>query len=128
VEAEAAGNIAGMQTMRWCEKRKYKRVAVALELNCRKVGSADQKLYSGRTVNVSPGGVYFQTTGAVFEAGDTVRIELSVPPTVGELEFGGRVCALGRVLRKEPAAGPRGASGADWGLALEFCQSPRVSE
>ncbi|MHC4344992.1 MAG: PilZ domain-containing protein [Planctomycetota bacterium] len=122
------GNDARMQAMRWCEKRQYKRVAVELELSCRKVGSPDEKAHSGRTVNVSPGGVYFHTGGQVFSAGDMLRVELSVPPNVGQLEFGGRVCALGRILRKEPAGGGGNASRGEWGLALEFCQSPRVSE
>jgi hypothetical protein len=127
VEAEAVGDFARTQTMRWCEKRRYKRASVELELNCRKVGSGEEQVYIGRTVNVSAGGVYFQTMGAGFEAGDTVRVELLVPPTVGQLEFGGRVRAVGRVLRKEAAGGSSNSSYGGWGLAVEFSQSPRVS-
>lgn len=114
--------------MRWREKRRYKRASVELELNCQKVGSAEEGAYIGRTVNVSAGGVYFQTIGAGFEAGDTVRVELLVPPKAGQFELGGRVRAVGRVLRKEVAVGSSDSSYGGWGVAVEFCQRPRVSE
>ncbi|UCE99858.1 MAG: PilZ domain-containing protein, partial [Planctomycetota bacterium] len=77
------------------EKRKYKRVPITLDLSCRKVDSPDEKLYLGHTVNVSPGGLYFETTVDTFEQGNLLKVELSIPPAAGLLEFGGRISGLG---------------------------------
>jgi hypothetical protein len=111
------------------EKRKFKRVEVALGLSCRKVDSPSAELYEGRTVNVSPGGIYFETGAAVFEPGNLLRIMLSIPPTAGLLEFGGEISALARVLRvfgpeaSEPGCGRRCG---EYGVAVEFWQKPRL--
>ena len=107
------------------EKRKYKRLSVGLELSCYKVGSAAEKLYAGRTVNVSPGGLYFQTTADAFQPGNLLRVELSVPPTTGLLEFGGRISGFAKVLRTSNIC--ESTSSGRYGVALEFCRTPRLS-
>jgi len=110
------------------EKRKHRRLAIKLYLSCRKVGIPAQKPHAGRTVNVGPGGLYFETTDAEFERGDLAEVRLSVPPTSGLLELGGTMCALGRVLRAEnisyPHTGPQ--SSVVRGVALEFSRPPKL--
>jgi len=106
------------------EKRRYKRQAIGLELSCRKIGSTDEKLYAGCTVNVSPGGLYFETASEVFNAGNLLKVDLSIPPAAGQLEFGGRFSGFARVLRTyEPCTT---LSSRRFGVALEFCQSPKL--
>lgn len=111
------------QVMNRPEKRKYNRVPITLELSCHKVRSPDEKSYTGSTVNISPGGLYFQTTSDVFNPGNLVSVELSIPPTTGLLEFGGRISGLGNVLRIHNIVDSRTDLSSDrYGIAVEFCQ------
>ena len=106
------------------EKRKYKRLPVALDLSCRKIGSLGDKFHTGCTVNVSPGGLYFETAAHTFKPDDMLRVELSIPPTAGQLEFGGRISGFARVLRTHDICGR--PDSAMYGVALEFCRSPKL--
>ena len=111
------------------EKRKYKRVAIKLDLSCRKVGLTAKKFHTGCTVNVSPGGLYFETAADVFKPGNLLKVELSIPPTAGLLEFGGSISGLGKVLRIHTISGSRTDTdlpSVRSGVALEFCQSPKL--
>jgi len=115
--------------MRRSEKRKYKRLPIKLDLSCRKVGSIAGKFYTGCTVNVSPGGLYFETAAGTFKPGSLVEIKLSIPPTVGLLAFGGRISALARVLRANSVCGSHTDSNLSpdrYGVALEFCRPPKL--
>jgi hypothetical protein len=113
------------------EKRKYQRLPIRLDLLCRKVGSATEKWHSGCMMNVSPGGLYFQTDSGAFKPGNLLDVKLSIPPTTGLLEYGGRISGYARVLRADdvsptedrPARPHRlGLSSARYGVAAEFCQ------
>lgn len=117
------------------EKRKYQRLPIRLDLSCRKVGSTTEKWHSGRMMNVSPGGLYFQTSAGTFKPGSLLDVKLSIPPTTGLLEYGGRISGFARVLRADdigPAeSGPghfRGGSlsCARYGVAAEFCHSLKL--
>ena len=117
------------------EKRKYQRLPIRLDLSCRKVGSAAERWHIGRTMNVSPGGLYFQTDSGTFKPGSLVNVELLIPPTTGLLEYGGRISGYARVLRADdigsaedrPARPHRlGLSSARYGVAAEFCHSLKL--
>lgn len=111
------------QFMNRPEKRKYNRVPITLDLTCRKVDSPDEKLYTGSTVNISPGGLYFETASDAFKPGWLINVELAIPPTAGLLEFGGRISGLGRVLRTHNISDlPTGR----YGVAVEFCQTLKL--
>jgi hypothetical protein len=110
------------------EKRKHRRLGASFDLSCRKAGAPTQKLYAGRTVNVGPGGLYFETTEAAFEPGNLAEVRLSVPPTSGLLELGGTICGLARVVRTENLRGSGIApqSRAVQGVAVEFCRALKL--
>lgn len=111
------------------EKRKYERLPIELDLSCRKVSSAQEGLHSGRTVNVSPGGLYFETAGGGINPGDMLTVELSIPPTTGLLESGGRISTVATVLRTDSIRGSGsggGMSSRSFGVAIEFCRSPKL--
>jgi len=117
------------------EKRKYRRLPISLDLSCRKVGSTSEKWHIGRMMNVSSGGLYFQTDSGAFEPGSLLNVELSIPPTTGLLEYGGRISGFARVLRADdvsptedrPARLRRGGlSCARYGVAAEFCHSLKL--
>jgi len=101
------------------EKRRFKRLQITLGLSCREVGSTTDALYNGCTINVSPGGLYFETADAAFETGNLLKVELTIPPTPGLLEFGGRISGFGRVLRTCSHRGKHG-------VALEFYRPPKL--
>jgi hypothetical protein len=103
------------------EKRKFRRLHIALDLSYRKVGSAEEQFHKGCTVNVSPGGLYFETTEDALAPSDFLKVEFLIPPTEGLLEFGGRISGFGKVLR----TGLVGSSG-KYGTAAEFCRSPKL--
>jgi hypothetical protein len=109
----------GKQVMNSPEKRKFRRLPTTFGLSCRKVGSTEERLYEGCTINVSPGGLYFQTADDAFKPGDLLKLELSIPPTAGLLEFGGKISGFGRVLRTC-------CQFEVYGVALEFCRSPKL--
>ena len=81
------------------EKRRHKRLPLRLDLSCHRVDCPSEVLHAGRTVNVSTSGIYFETSSKVFEAGHMLKVELSIPPTDGLLEFGGRISGFAKVLR-----------------------------
>jgi len=117
------------------EKRKFKRLPITLGLSCRlvgakcpaaarKVGSTAEKLYKGCTVNVSPGGLYFETADEAFMPGNLLKVELSIPPTAGLLEFGGKIAAFAKVLRTSNLSDALSSN--KYGVALQFCRSPKL--
>ncbi len=113
------------------EKRTHRRLGARYDISCRKIGSPVDKSYSGCTANVSSGGLYVETVADVFERGDLLKVELSVPPTTGLLEFGGKIAGFAKVLRadkvchdleSEHSASPK------FGVALQFCRPPKLCQ
>ena len=112
------------------ERRKHRRLPIKIPLSCSKIGSTAEKAHKGLTVNVSPGGLYFQTPATTFKGGSLVRVELSIPPTTGVLEFGGTISSFAKVLRTHRIQDSHTSTGflpSKYGVALEFCQSPKLS-
>ena len=101
------------------EKRRHKRLGAQYDISCLKVGSTAQIPYDGYTINVSPGGLYFETAAGIFEQGNLLKVELSIPPTSGLLEFGGKIAGFAKVLRTNSASGR-------YGVALQFCRPPKL--
>jgi len=108
-----------MRMMDRSDKRRHRRLGAQYNISCRKVGSTGHILYNGYTINVSPGGLYFETVTGIFEQGNLLKVELSIPPTSGLLEFGGKIAGFAKVLRTDSASGR-------YGVALQFCRSPKL--
>jgi len=107
------------------EKRKFKRLPITLDISCCKVGSTAEEFHTGCTVNVSPGGLYFETADEAFKPGNLLKVELSIPPTAGLLEFGGRISGFGKVLRTCnicDSSKNTNLRSDKYGVALEFCR------
>ena len=106
------------------ERRLNIRLPVKIELICRKVGSESDAIHTGSTLNVSTGGLYFETRSQAFQAGNLLKVDMSIPPTEGLLEFGGKISGFVRVLRIDemPAVKSDTASGRPGhGVAAKFC-------
>ena len=112
------------------EKRDHKRLPLKLEVLCRKVGTPSVIAYTGNSVNVGPGGMLMEVQGRGLGTGDLISVEMSVPPTEGILEYGGRFTSYARVLRIHDTAHPSGPNRKRGSLtqkiALEFCESPKL--
>jgi hypothetical protein len=109
------------------ERRKHRRLSIQLDILCRKVGGPGEEFSKGSTLNVSTGGLYFQTASSNLRKGDLLNVELDVPPTSGLLELGGTMSSLGRVLRIGEIEDPMRGIREEYGVAVEFCQSPKFS-
>ena len=111
------------------EKRRYKRLAARYDVSCKKAGSEDELLAVGRTVNVSPSGIFFETTTNDFKLDSLLEVQLSIPPSSTHLEQGGRVSGLAKVVRTSRTSQLEADSeleNAQRGVALQFCQFPKL--
>jgi len=109
----------GRKMMDRIEKRKHRRLGAHYSISCRKVGSTENRAYEGLTLNVSPGGLYFETATDTFKQGNLLKVDLSIPPTPGLIEFGGKIAGFAKVLRTDSACGR-------YGVALQFCRPPKL--
>jgi hypothetical protein len=109
------------------ERRKHKRIPLKFTVLCQKVGLSDGRLYSGNTVNVSPGGMLVEVNQSHLRDGELVSVEMTVPPTEGLLEYGGRFSSYARIIRvADDDAEFRPSSPLGGIIAMEFCESPRL--
>jgi hypothetical protein len=112
------------------EKRRHERRPIKLEVLFHKLGQLGQKVYKGQTVNVSTGGLLFETTHSVFQPGELLSVYLHVPPTNGLLEFGGRIRGFARVVRtsgSSEATDEPAEQRARFTVAVQFCRCPTLS-
>ena len=109
------------------DKRKHRRLPLKLIVSCQKVGLSGGQIYTGNTVNVGPGGMLIEISDCRLSDGELLGIEMSVPPTEGLLEYGGRFSSYARVIRVDTQLDgkARPASNAQT-VALEFCDSPKL--
>lgn len=105
------------------DRRVHKRFPLKLSIFCQKVGHSG-KLISGRTVNVSPGGILVEMKSGELKSGELISVEMSVPPTEGLLDFGGSFSGYARVVRSD--SHPSMKEFPEKVVALEFCDSPKL--
>jgi hypothetical protein len=106
------------------ERRRHRRLPLKLSILCRKVGIAGGEVVTGKTVDVSPGGMLVQVNNDNVDKGDLLSIEMSVPPTEGLLDFGGSLSNHARVVRSGNHRSPDESDKKV--IALEFCDSPQL--
>ena len=109
-------------------RRIHKRLQLNISVLCQTVGICGGCAFTGKTVDVSPGGMLVEFNSRGLSDGQLVSIEMSVPPTDGLLEYGGRFSSYARIIRLDDAkvgTGPDSASLIQT-AALEFCQSPKL--
>jgi hypothetical protein len=109
-------------------RRLHKRLQLKISVLCQTVGICGGNAFTGNTVDVSPGGILVEFNSRGLSDGQLLSIEMSVPPTEGLLEYGGRFSSYARVIRLEEAkagVGPESSSMIQT-AALEFCQSPKL--
>jgi c-di-GMP-binding flagellar brake protein YcgR len=106
------------------ERRRHNRLPLKLSIFCQKVGQSGERLISGRTLNVSPGGMLVEMKGAEINDGELLSVEMSVPPSEDLLDYGGNFSIYARVIRTISQETSEDSSSKQF--ALEFCDSPTL--
>lgn len=83
------------------EKRAHRRLAVRLPLVYRRADSPWANGSTMSTVNVSTGGVYFETTDEDMQPGDALALEFNVPEGDDRFPPHSTITTIGRVVRTE---------------------------
>jgi hypothetical protein len=109
------------------DRRRHNRIPLKLSISCQRVGHISGRLYTGRTINVSPGGLLVEMKSDDLQEGELLSVEMTVQPTEGLLDFGGSFSSYARVIRNraDVKAALAEAPFAEV-VALEFCDSPRL--
>ena len=81
------------------ERRKHRRLPVRLNVVCQRVGSSRRGWFRGFTKDVGTGGVFFESNTDSVGPGELLKVQLSIPPTRGLLDVGGRIGAFAKVVR-----------------------------
>ena len=115
------------------DRRRYRRLPIQLPLICRAPECPERIVIRAKTINVSTGGLYFETLSEEVAPGQHIELELTVPPGDGHFPYQGRVTAEAKVIRvdqvqpkQKPAEGlatlPRKGVAASFsaGLRLSF--------
>ena len=105
-------------------RRRHKRLPLKLSIFCQKVGVSGGRIISGKTVNVSPGGMLVEIKSRDINHGELLSVEMTVPPTEGLLDFGGSLSSYARVVRLSRTDGSDKSF--ENIVALEFCDSPKL--
>jgi hypothetical protein len=112
------------------ERRKDRRLDIRLPVECSFPGQARSAAYRTVTLNVSTGGLYFETEAIDIRPGMLVRFELTVPPGDGHFPYQGRVTGLGEVVRVAPLRSKLDAAGLtrNWvGVGTRFKENLKLS-
>mgnify|MGYP003778112751 CR=1 FL=1 len=109
------------------DRRRHNRIPLKLSIFCQRVGHINAKMYAGRTINVSPGGLLVEMKSNELQEGELLSVEMTIPPTEGLLDFGGSFSSYARVVRNraDVKAALAEAPFAEV-VALEFCDSPKL--
>lgn len=81
------------------ERRRHRRLPIQLPLVCRDPDSPERILVRSKTINVSTGGLFFETLSQDLTPGQRLEMELTIPPGDGYFPYQGRVTADAKVVR-----------------------------
>jgi len=81
------------------EKRAHRRLDIRLPLEYRKREDVRSKPLRSMTINVSTGGVYFETAKEDIRRGDILEFELGIPPGDSRFPLPGKIANKGKVIR-----------------------------
>jgi hypothetical protein len=103
--------------------RKHRRLAIRLPLEYGLAIQGAIDTHRTATVNVSTGGVYFETDHPDLAPGNSLNLHLTIPPGEGHFPYQGRISSLGVVVRVEHliSDNPRRR-----GVAAQFRESLRL--
>jgi hypothetical protein len=80
-------------------RRKHERLSLRFDLECQRVGNREDETQTGRTLNISTGGVLFEISDCGLQREDLVNLEVSIPASEHFFDFGTSLKTQARVLR-----------------------------
>ena len=81
------------------EKRVHRRLDVRMPLEYSPANQPHANVSSNVTINVSTGGLYFETADSHLQLGDELNINLAVPPGDTRFPPHAKISSTGRVVR-----------------------------
>ena len=103
------------------ERRKHRRLAIRLPVECCARGRTRDRVVRGTTTNVSSGGLYFEAElgsggghGSLDDAlgqDRLLEVEMTVPPGEGHFPYEGHVRSAVEIIRREELTAAGGAGG-----------------
>ena len=109
------------------DRRRHRRLPLRLEVLIKRVGSSATDTRSGKTLNVSTGGMLVEINSHEhgYRTDDLLSIDMSVEPSDGMLEYGGELSNHARIARIRSAPG-QGRKNPKTQIALQFCEPPKL--
>jgi len=81
------------------ERRAHRRLEIRLPLQYHREGVGRCNVCRTTTLNVSTGGVYFETTADDIQPADTLAFELGIPEGDARFPMHGKIATTGKVVR-----------------------------
>ena len=120
-DMDAASTAATTSQGRVVERRKHRRLAIRLPVECCARGQIRDRVIRGTTANVSAGRLYFETEldngdrhqslDDVLGPGRLLEVELTVPPGEGHFPYEGHVRSAVEIIRREELTAAGGEGG-----------------
>ena len=105
------------------DKRLHRRLDIRLPLEYRRVDHCYPGVSHSETVNVSTGGLYFETATDSFKVGDELSLDVTVPNGDTRFPQHARVATVGRIVRVTRLEMARGEAEVEfprYGIAANF--------
>ena len=121
----------GMKDLQTDNRRAYRRLELRLPLEYQPANTPRANMSHTSTVNVSTGGVYFETAADDIRPGQELSLELAVPAGDERFPPGGKITTIGQVVRT--AVLPDGAKKGSpkkfdrYGVGVQFQQGLRLT-
>ena len=117
----AASTAATISEGQRVERRKHRRLAIRMPVECCARGDTRDRVIRGTTTNVSSGGLYFEAELGNWDRRSflddalgqdrLLEVELTVPPGEGHFPYEGHVRSAVEIIRKEELTAAGGAGG-----------------
>ena len=111
-------------------KRSHRRLNIRLPMSFHKENVGRSNSLRTVSINVSTGGIYFETAAEDLKIGDRLAFELAVPPEDGRFPPEGKITTKGKVVRTtvlKDLSNDEGLSFARYGVAAQFEESFKLT-
>jgi len=119
-----------MDAVKKKERRIHRRLAIQMPLEYRRIGVGRHNATNTTTVNVSTGGVYFETVAEDIDIGDRLAFEFAVTPDDEWFPQNSKIATIAEVLRVSdipPTPDDSGPAFTRYGIAARFLQDFRLT-
>ncbi len=111
------------------EKRLHRRLGLSLPLELLRVGHPQRKSRRAKTLNVSTGGLYFETTDDDFRNGESLQLNMAVTPDQQRFPLESTIKTTGKVVRISRLRGHKKDINdlTRYGVAVQFQKSLKLT-